>query len=368
VTVAVIAFVAIVIVLNLLARALDESVGGNQPAGEAGSSFATSASGLAAYAELLADYGHPVERVRGDLTESSLDTGATLFVTAPTSGALVPADLQRVREFVQTGGHAVLVEFDRFALETVTGASPVIVSGSESYRDISPELTGIAEVRSDGDRGYELDSVNDALVRDPDNVLLTRVAVGAGEVLLLADLAPVENAWIGEADNAALGLALPATDTAPVLFAEGVHGYGEQTGLAAIPSRWKVALLAIGAAGVVFAWSRARRLGAPDQPSRALPPARAAYVDALAATLTRTDDPPAALAHLSASLRDRVKQRAGLPPDADQAAVAAAAASIGLTENDVAALWRSPASDRDVLALGTIARRVHTEPYEGANP
>ena len=63
------------------------------------------------------------------------------------------------------------------------------------------------------------------------------------------------------------------------LFAEGVHGYGESRGIAAIPSRWKWALFALAAAALAFVWSRARRFGPPDRASRALPPARADGVE-----------------------------------------------------------------------------------------
>ena len=67
----VIAFVVLVVVLNLVARGLDESVGGNAPGGADGSSYATTAGGTGAYAQLLGDYGHPVSRARGPLAQQS---------------------------------------------------------------------------------------------------------------------------------------------------------------------------------------------------------------------------------------------------------------------------------------------------------
>jgi len=56
-----------IIVLNLLARGLDQAVGGNEPSGRPGSSYATTQQGLAAYATLLHEYGHPVSHQRGAL-------------------------------------------------------------------------------------------------------------------------------------------------------------------------------------------------------------------------------------------------------------------------------------------------------------
>src|SRR5207245_713823 len=73
-------------------------------------------------------------------------------------------------------------------------------------------------------------------------------------------------------------------------------GYGTSRGFAAIPRRWKVALILVGLAALAFVWSRARRFGPPDQSRRALPPARAQYVDALSVSLERTRDHAGALA------------------------------------------------------------------------
>ena len=145
------------------------------------------------------------------------------------------------------------------------------------------------------------------------------------------------------------------------MFAEGVHGYGESRGLGALPGRWKVALFGLGVAAIVFAWAHARRLGPPDRPTRTLPPARSDYVDAMASTLERTSDSVAALAPLGAWSRERIKQHAGLPVDADRATIETAARQMGLTDDEIVALWHPPASTDDVLALGRVVARVTDE-------
>jgi len=359
---AVIGIMALIVVANLLARALDVTVGGSKPSGEPGSSFATSNSGLAAYAQLLAEYGHPVQRVRGELADALLDPLATLIVTAPAPPATIDAqDLEQIRTFVEQGGRAVLAEFGAFELQVVAGVAPETIAGVRVYRDVEASFGAVREVRTDGVYGYDTGADLSALVREGDNALLVASATGVGDVLMLADAAPIQNEFIGEADNAGFGLALPGAAERPVVFAEGVHGYGERTGFAAIPDRWKFALLALGAAGVVFAWARGRRLGPADQPTRTLPPARAAYVDALAGTLARTADRPSSLAHLGAWARDRVKQRAGLPADADQEAVATAARQLGLDDDEIVALWQPPTTDEAVIALGRVVSRVTDE-------
>ena len=144
-----------------------------------------------------------------------------------------------------------------------------------------------------------------------------------------------------DADNAAFAVELAGGGRAPIVFAEGVHGYSSARGLGAIPSHWKVALFGIAGAAVLFAWGRARRLGPPDRPHRPLPPARAEYVDALAAALEHTRDPAAALAELASITRDRADRE-----------------SIVLDGADRVALATPPNDNSEVRALGRVAARV----------
>lgn len=82
-------------------------------------------------------------------------------------------------------------------------------------------------------------------------------------------------------------------------FIEYLHGFEQPAGLAALPTRWKQALLVLALAGLVWLLSHAKRLGPPQQVERPLPPPRAAYVDAVAATLaaSQSDDATASLQH-----------------------------------------------------------------------
>src|SRR5207344_1533965 len=81
VIVTLVALALVILVINLIARGLDSAVGGSQPGGASGSSYATNGGGLSAYAQLLADYGHPVQRQRGNLGSRVLDPSATLILT-----------------------------------------------------------------------------------------------------------------------------------------------------------------------------------------------------------------------------------------------------------------------------------------------
>jgi hypothetical protein len=360
VTVAVL--VGIVIVLNIVANGLDNSVGGSEPSGEPGSSYATGPDGLAAYAQLLADYGHPVQRQRGELAETTLDHAATLILTESDRPAPLDADeVAAVRSYLALGGRVVLVEPSAADVEAITGFAPETTEGERTYRSFDPALGPLREVQTSGDQAYEPSNATRVLASERGHALLVTPEIAPGEVLLLSEAGPVENEMIGDADNAAFGLALAGDDEQPVVFAEGVHGYGERSGLAAIPNRWKVALLTLGAGAVVFAWSRARRLGPPDQPTRVLPPARSMYVDAMARTLAQTNDRARALAPLGEWARDRVRQRAGLASDARPEAVGDAARQLGLDDAEIATLWRPPATEDEVIALGRAVARLTDE-------
>ena len=129
---------------------------------------------------------------------------------------------------------------------------------------------------------------------------------GAGRALLLADTAPLQNRLLDRADNAALALALAGPADRRVIFAESVHGFGQATGLAALPSRWRLALAGILLAALLWMASRARRLGPPEPAGEDQAPARREHVEALALALRRSRDPAAALAPVQAAARAQV--------------------------------------------------------------
>ena len=101
VVVGVVGFVLAIVVINLVARGLDSAVGGSEPGGASGSSYSTGPDGLAAYAQLLSDYGHPVQRQRGSLADATIDPRSTLFVTASDRGfPLEPEEIATIRAIV----------------------------------------------------------------------------------------------------------------------------------------------------------------------------------------------------------------------------------------------------------------------------
>ena len=147
------------------------------------------------------------------------------------------------------------------------------------------------------------------------------------------------------------------------MFAEGVHGYGESTRAGRDPRRaGRSRCFGLGVAAIVFAWAHARRLGPPDRPTR----------DAAAAAVpTTSSDGEHARTHprlrcraRTAAVRGRATSQTGAPgcpPTRNDATIETRRATMGLTDDEIVALWHPPANTDDVLALGRVVARVTDE-------
>ncbi len=347
----------VIIAANLVAQGLDHAVGGNEPGGAAGSSYATAPEGLAGLSTLLVQYGHDVEQQRSAIAHHALPADATAFVLEPTE--LTTDDDSALLQFVTNGGHLVVGGASPFYLHNLSDEPPAWqASGTTSWTRIDASLGSVREVAAAGVGSWSESGRGQPLVGANNPALLTRDTVGRGEIDFLADPSPLENGYLSQADNAAFALALSGGTGRPVVFPEGTHGYGASRGLSALPGRWKIALILIGVAALAFVWSRARRFGPPDRTARDLPPARAAYVDALSVSLERAGDRAGALAPAQRWARSRVASRAGLGPDADELELAAAARSFGCSEQEIGALLAPVVDDASTLALGRAVARV----------
>lgn len=224
------AAIALIVVAALLGRAPQ------QPRGAPSSSYATTPEGLAAYATLLERAGHDVRRVRTPLDQRTPPPTDTLVIV---DGTRLSYDQQTgLIRFVRRGGHAILA-----------GTAVTALGGSAAQRTL--------------DRGR-------------------------GSVTLVGDATPLRNRALARGGNAAYALRLAGPPSRRIAFLETVHGYGERTGLAALPTSVKTTLWLLALATLAFLLLRGRRLGPPELPSRPLPPPRRAHVEALAAALART--------------------------------------------------------------------------------
>jgi hypothetical protein len=185
--------------------------------------------------------------------------------------------------------------------------------------------------------------------------------VGSGRVTLLADSSPLQNRLLGQADNAALGLALAGPRGRPVAFLESYHGYGAGSGLSALPLAWKLLLGGLGLAALVYAVARGRRFGPPEEEGRTLAPPRREYVDSLAAVVARSKRRDDAVGPVRRAARDTLLRRASVPSGGYYDAVRVAAKRVGLADEDAEALLREAVTDDDVLALGRAAARIRQD-------
>lgn len=285
---------AVIVAVNLFVASVRTVVGGKRPGGPPSSSYATADDGLAAYAELLADHGHRVHRLRVPLDEAPLDPRETLVLADPDDLRVEESDA--VATFVASGGRLVAAgaRTNPVLRRLLGGDLEWSGAGIRRARAIVPvpEVAAVDEVRAAGHGSWRDTAAGLPVLAGDGHVLAVVADVDRGRVVALADSSPLQNALLAEAGNAAFGIAVAGGRGRPVRFAESVHGYGEAGGVSALPDRWVFAAFVAFCAVVVWMWSRGRRFGPPDEPVRELSPPRRAYVDAMAAVLARTGKTP----------------------------------------------------------------------------
>jgi hypothetical protein len=361
-TLVVLAVVGVLVAVNLLAVIVDAATGG-VPGGPRGSSYATGGDGLAALYDLLPSAGHPVERLRTRPADGTLDPSTTLVVLDPQD--ISRREVRALRRFVERGGRLVAGGTDPSWVTDIFAPAPAPAWQPSGARTVLPsapvpETAGVRSVSTSGAGTWRTSRGTLPALGAAGRAVLTVSAIGRGRVGLLADSSPLSNALIAEAGNAALASALAGPSGRRVVFAETVHGYGQQRGLAALPDRWKWTLIGLLLAAAVWVASRARRLGPAERENRALPPPRRAYVDAVAAALARTHRPGTSAERVREAVRVRVARRAGLGAEPSDDALTRAAATLGLTDEEVALLTRPAGdSDGDLLLAGQALARIN---------
>jgi hypothetical protein len=332
--------------------------GGGQGGGSPSSSYSNRPGGVSAWAELLGRFGRRVERLRGDLDASLLDPAATVVVLdAP---GLSDREAEALAGFVRAGGYLLAggAGADGWLQTVVDGAPTLVEKGSRTAAPVgtppAPEVEGVGNVRTAQLGSWrQPGTLEPILAGEGGRLLAVAGNFGAGRVVALADPSPLQNGLLAAEDNAALGLGLAGAHARPVFFAEGVHGYGQGEGLAALPRRWRLTLSGLGLAAGIWVVARSRRLGPPEDEARPLPPPRWAYVEAVTGTLVRTRRPHEAAEPVRHHARRLIARRAGLPPDAESDELYRAALRLGLSpEEAAAALGGGPTDDTAILASG----------------
>ena len=348
---AVLVIVALAIFVNLVAVVVDSVA--PSPSGPPSSSLATSERGLAAWAELLRDSGRRVAALRDDPSDESLPDGGTVVLLEP--DVVREESARALRRFAERGGRVIAGGTEpRRWVETLAGNEGLEwEDGGPAGVHVqapAPETAGVARVRTAADGRWTWAGRALPALGEGTGSLLLVTDVGRGRVALLADVSPLQNRLLDRADNAALALSLAGDG--PVTFVESVHGYGRGTGLAALPARFRWALILLALAALGYMLARGRRFGPPEAERRELPPPRRAYVDALAATLARGRRREEAVAPVRAAARSRLARRTGVPETAEGEALMAAARKAGLDPAAAQAVASPAEDDEDVLAAG----------------
>jgi hypothetical protein len=344
--------VGAIVALNVGLREVDRRT--RSPGGPESSSFATAPDGVAAYAELLRRNGRPVIRLREPPADATLDPAATVVVLEPRG--LRAADGDALRHFVERGGLLVAGGTPDGWLDEIVSRPPSW-SGEASTAARAVGVPGVGPVRTAGEGAWA--GPGRVLVRAGGRPIVLVRRLGRGRTVLVADPSPLQNRLLGEADNAALGLALAGRR--PVAFAESVHGYGAASGLDAIPARWWWVFGGLGLAALVLALARGRRLGPPELPDRELSPARVEFAEALATQLAKTRSQADGVHTARRLVRVRLLREVGLYDDATDDEIRAAAAVHGVATEVVEAALGRGASDGELLALGRALRRLERE-------
>ncbi len=279
--------VAGILVLNLLAFGLDRAVGGSQPGGANGSSYATAPAGLAAFSTLVAQYGHTVVRFNQPIADATLPPNATVFVLEPSS--LTAADSDALLEFVDEGGRLVVGGAAPFYLRNFSDDPPTwSPEGSTSWTEIDPSYAGVTTIDAAGTGSWSTTGAGHALVDTGGGAaLLTEQAVGQGQILFLADASPLENEFLPRPTTPRSRWRWPATRADRSCSRKACTGTARAGASPRSPMRWKIALALVGAGGVgvrVVARPPLR----PARSRRPRPPARARRVRAGAVGQSRT--------------------------------------------------------------------------------
>lgn len=276
-------------------------------------SLSSAPEGLRGAFEYLDAMGHDPRALR---RFEPLPTGGTIVVAAtdPLARGFSDAEADRLAAWVAEGGRLVLA--GPYAGEALGGVEgPAVRLGADSD-DAPPPLLPSPYVTTEGPpvlgpgrRIAEGPWVS--LYGDEGGAALMLRAVGAGEVLWLADASALSNERIGEAGNGEFAVRLLA-DATPVHFDEYHHGFITADSLLGALGPGGQAALVLGALALaVLVIGRGRRLGPviPDEPR---PRARTlAYVDSLAGVYRTAGAHADALETLARGLERSLARRHG---------------------------------------------------------
>lgn len=322
--------------------------------GPTGSSFATTATGTAAFHDTLARVGRDPLRIQEPLSAGVLGGVDAYAVFDVEFGQYDETELQALRAFVESGGTALIVGIPPNALLGVFDAELDWSGTSVGEVPVHVPLPHATTVRASRFGSFDPDHSGEPLAGSGERDLAVRFERGSGWVILVADSSVGHNATIDQADNVDF---LGDVIEGRLGFDEFRHGYQNTSSgglLAAAPGNWSGALVLGGIVLLIALVSYGRRFGPVEPGGRELVPDRSTYIDAVARSLRRADGTIPV-----EPLRSAVTRRLRLTSDATPDDIATAARRMGLPPDLVDALEHGGADDARVMdrALATLSTR-----------
>jgi hypothetical protein len=197
---------------------------------------------------------------------------------------------------------------------------------------------------------------------DGEEAFVVARPLGSGTVVSVGSPRPFVNSRLGEADNAALAVALLAPrDGAAVSFIEAnAVGAGRKALLDLVPDRVVQGVIELVVAFMLYALWRARRLGRPVPEVQPVAIPASGLVRAVGRLRQRSRSTDRAAASIRVDARRLLAQRYGLAPGSSPAVIAELTASrTGLTAEQVL-LAIDDRSIPDETALVALARQIDT--------
>jgi hypothetical protein len=335
---------AVVVVLVALAfafLALDRSTVVDGPAG---SSFATTATGLAALHDTLDRADGQPTRLLQPLSAQMMQSLDSYLVSDVEFGQWSDLELSTLAGFVEQGGTVVVLGIpprpivDAFAIDLSwsgrTAGTLALENPLGDAASVVGSRFGTFDTAHDGER----------IAGTADADLVVRFAAGRGSVVFIADSSVAHNATIALADN--VDLLGELVGERPV-FDEYRHGYDDTPSvglITAAPGNWTAALVLAAVVLVLALLSYGRRFGPVEPRVRTLSPDRAEYVDSVARSLRRRGGTLP-----TGSIRQALHRELRLAPTATLTEVADAARRKGVAVDELSKATRPGVEDAYAL-------------------
>lgn len=295
---------------------------GSGPAGtesRSGSAYDESQGGAAALRRLVTSLGATARTIEG----SAFDPGdAKVLLLIGASELVTEGDVARIRDFVRTGGTAVVATDLGLAEGSLLSAYGIRVAGvaAPGRHDLASAAFADPPARSLViDRGVTLAGANaDVIATDGRSPLVVAVREGSGLLVVSGSTWPFLSGGLADGDNARAVLALlrPALGGRTLAFDEYHHGVHPSSDLLVLVERtWPGrALIFIAVVTLLYLALSGRRLGPPIPLT--VRPARSSleYVRSFAGLVRRSGRGEIARRRLRADLRTGLARGLGLDP------------------------------------------------------